>query len=167
MVDGIRVNGTLIWYYHICKREVWLMARNINPDPDDANLDLGRFIHENSYSREKKEISIGNVVVDVVSKKDGYLILGEVKKSSKFEESAKMQLAYYLLELKRHGLDGKGTLMFPKEKKRIEIQLTDDLILKLEKIEQDIIAIIKQEYPQKPEKIKYCTNCAYNEFCWS
>ena len=166
-MEEIKVNGTLIWYYHICKREVWLMARNMNPDPDDSNLDLGRFLHETSYSRDKKEISIGNVVIDVINKREGSLVVGEVKKSSKFEESAKMQLAYYLLELKRHGLDGKGVLMFPKEKKRINIGLDDDMILKLEKIEEDITNIIKQEYPQKPEKIKYCRNCAYGEFCWA
>ena len=166
-MEEIKVNGTLIWYYHICKREVWLMARNMNPGPDDSNLDLGRFLHETSYSRDKKEISIGNVVIDVINKREGSLVVGEVKKSSKFEESAKMQLAYYLLELKRHGLDGKGVLMFPKEKKRINIGLDDDMILKLEKIEEDITNIIKQEYPQKPEKIKYCRNCAYGEFCWA
>lgn len=143
------------------------MARNMNPDPDDSNLDLGRFLHETSYSRDKKEISIGNVVIDVINKREGSLVVGEVKKSSKFEESAKMQLAYYLLELKRRGLDGKGVLMFPKEKKRINIGLDDDMILKLEKIEEDITNIIKQEYPQKPEKIKYCRNCAYGEFCWA
>lgn len=166
-MEETKVNGTLVWYYHICKREVWLMARNINPDPDDANLDLGRFMHENSYVREKKEVSVGNVVIDVVDKKDGFLVLGEVKKSSKFIESAKMQLAYYLLEIKRHGLDGKGTLMFPKEKKRVDIELTEELTQELEEIERNIIEIIKREYPQKPEKIKYCANCAYNEFCWA
>lgn len=166
-MEEIRVNGTLIWYYHICKREVWLMARKISPDQDDSNIQLGRFMHEQSYNREKKEVSIGNVVVDVINKKDGFLVLGEVKKSSRFEESAKMQLAYYLLEIKRHGFEGKGILMFPKEKKRVDIELTDDLIKELEEIEKDIVKIAKQEYPPKPEKIKYCTNCAYGEFCWA
>lgn len=166
-MDEIKVNGTLIWYYHICKREVWLMSRKINPDQDNANIDLGRFIHENSYKRNKKEIAIGNIMVDVVDKSNGYLVLGEIKKSSKFEDSARMQLAYYLLELRRHGLDGKGRLVIPKEKKKIEIELTDELIKELEEIEKNIIDIIKLENPQKPEKIKYCTNCAYGEFCWA
>lgn len=166
-MEEIRVNGTLIWYYHICKREVWLMARNITPDQDDSNVQLGRFIHEESYIREKKEVSIGNVVVDILNGKDGFLVLGEVKKSSKFEESAKMQLAYYLLEIKRHGFEGKGTLMFPREKKRIDVVLNDELIQRLEEIESDIVRIVKKDQPPKVEKIKYCSTCAYSEFCWA
>ncbi|SHK18580.1 protein of unknown function DUF83 [Caminicella sporogenes DSM 14501] len=53
-MEDVKVNGTLIWYYYICKREVWLMAHNLTPDQDNQYIDLGRFIHENSYMREKK-----------------------------------------------------------------------------------------------------------------
>lgn len=165
-MNDINVNGTLVWYYFVCKREVWLMAHSLVPDQDDVNIDLGRFIHENSYIREKKELTIGNVKVDVLSKKDGYLMVGEVKKTSKYTESAKMQLAYYLLELKRHGLEGTGVLMFPKERKRIEITLDDELIKELEKIESEILRICYAPYPEEPSKINFCKNCGYNEFCW-
>lgn len=143
------------------------MAHSLVPDQDDINIDLGRFIHENSYSREKKELTIGNVKVDVLSKKDGYLMVGEVKKTSKYIESAKMQLAYYLLELKRYGLEGTGVLMFPKERKRIEIKLDEDLINKLENIEKDIMEICYSPSPEEPKKINFCIKCGYNEFCWS
>ena len=166
-MEDINVNGTLIWYYFICKREVWLMAHNVVPDQDDPNIDLGRFIHDNSYSREKKELSLGNVKIDIVRKKEGQLILGEVKKSSRYQESAKMQLAYYLLTLKRQGLEATGVLMFPKEKKRIEIELDDNLQQELERVERDILKICYEPYPNPPEKIKYCKNCGYNEFCWA
>jgi len=58
----MEVNGTLIWYYNICKREVWLMCRNIVPDPSDENIDYGRFMHEQTYKRNKKEIAFGGEV---------------------------------------------------------------------------------------------------------
>lgn len=166
-LEALRVGGTLIWYYYICKREVWLMAHNIVSDQDDPNIDIGRFMHENSYKRKKKEISIGGIKVDVLDKKDGYLMIGEIKKSSKFIESSKMQLAYYLLELKRNGLEGRGVLMFPQERKRETIELTDELIEELEGAEKDIIEICNRPYPPKPNKINMCKNCAYAEFCWS
>ena len=166
-MNDINVNGTLVWYYFVCKREVWLMAHNIIPDQDDFNIDLGKFIHENSYSREKKELTIGNVKVDVLNKKDGYLMVGEVKKTSKYIESAKMQLAYYLLELKRHGLEGTGVLMFPRERKRIEMTLDDELIKELEEIEKDILSICYAPCPEEPKKIGFCKKCGYNEFCWA
>ena len=141
----IRVNGTLIWYYFICKRQVWLMSHGLEPNQDDSNIILGRFIHENSYLRNKKEVSVGNIKIDVLNKKDGQVVLGEIKKSSKFIESAKMQLSYYLLELKRHGLVGKGVLMIPKEKKRIEVELTKELEDKLRAIEEDIIRLVQRK----------------------
>ena len=37
-------NGTLVWFYKICKREVWLMSKNILPDQMDENIDLGRLV---------------------------------------------------------------------------------------------------------------------------
>ena len=37
----IHVNGTLIWYYFICQREVWLMGHQLNPDEDNAYLKSG------------------------------------------------------------------------------------------------------------------------------
>lgn len=143
------------------------MAHNIIPDQDDPNIDLGRFIHENSYSRKKKEISLGNIKLDIVGSKNGQVIVGEVKKSSKYIESAKMQLAYYLLELKRNGIDAVGVLMFPKERKRVEIKLDYKLQEKLEQVEKDILKICYEPYPQQPKKITLCRNCGYREFCWA
>ena len=41
----LHVTATLVWYYYICHREVWLMGHQITPDQDDSNLELGRFVH--------------------------------------------------------------------------------------------------------------------------
>lgn len=166
-MEEINVNGTLVWYYFVCKRQVWLMAHNILPNQDDENIKIGKLLHERTYQKDKKEISLGNVKIDVISKDKGYFMVGEVKKSSKYMKSAKMQLAYYLLELKRHGIDGYGMLMFPKERKKEEINLTDDLIEELEIIEIDIVKICSREFPPNVEKIPLCKNCGYIEFCWS
>lgn len=165
--DTINVTGTLIWYYYICHREVWLMARRLIPDQDDANIDIGRFIHEMSYPRNKKEVSIGHIKLDIVKKgKDGFVI-AEVKKTSKFETSARMQLAYYLAEVEKLGLIATGELRFP-EKKRVEkIELTPQLKEELEKAVRDILRIAYLEKPPQPQKIKFCRKCAYAEFCWS
>ncbi|SES90565.1 CRISPR-associated exonuclease, Cas4 family [Anaerobranca gottschalkii DSM 13577] len=144
------------------------MARNINPNQDNPLLDLGRFIQEYSYERDKrKEVIVGNIKIDVIKKGKKEIIVGEVKKSSKFKESAKMQLAFYLWELKKIGIDSSGVLMFPKEKERIEVVLDDELIEKVEISAKDILKIIYEEKPQPAIKIGYCKNCAYSEFCWA
>lgn len=110
-------NGTLVWFYKICKREVWLMSKNILPDQMDENIDLGRFIHENSYQRKEKEVLFGNVKFDVVFENEDKLVIGETKKTSKYENASKYQLAYYLFVLKDSGINAEGVLLYPEEKR--------------------------------------------------
>lgn len=167
MDSSIHVTGTLVWYYYICQREVWLMARNLVPDQDNPNVDLGRFIGENSYQRDKKEIAVGHIKLDVLRKENGQLVIGEVKKSSKYEKSATMQLTFYLLELRERGVEAVGELLFPKEKKKVRVELNDELIADIENARKDILRIIYQDAPPAPKKIVFCRNCAYAEFCWS
>ncbi|PKM81756.1 MAG: CRISPR-associated protein Cas4 [Firmicutes bacterium HGW-Firmicutes-14] len=165
--SNLHVTGTLIWYYYICHREVWLMARNVVPDQDNPNVDLGRFIQDQTYQREKKEISFGNIKLDIIKKgKDG-LVIGEVKKSSKFEASARMQLAFYLSELEKAGLKARGELFFPKEKKREALELNSELRAELDSAVRDILRIAYLDQPPEPMKCKWCKNCAYAEFCWA
>ncbi len=166
-MQEINIGGTLIWYYYICKREVWLMAHQITPDQDDANVVLGRFFAGQSYTRDKKEISLGGIKIDIVKKgKDG-LIIGEVKKSSKYKESAKMQLAFYLLELHNRGISATGELMFPRERKKEIVKLDEELINRLTQATKDIQEIINQTCPPPAERNKFCDKCAYLELCWA
>ena len=74
------VNGTLFWYYNICKREVWLMTRQIVPDQQDDNISFGRFLHETTYQRNKKEILFGNVKFDVILEKEIIWLLERPKR---------------------------------------------------------------------------------------
>jgi len=161
------VTGTHIWYYFICKREVWLMLHNIAPDQEDENIDLGRFISEHTYQRNKQETMIGNIKIDRVRREDGQLIIGEVKKSSRYIESARYQLLFYLQTLKKMGIDARGELLFPNEKKREEIVLSVEAEKRLEEAIEDIRKIARLPVPPPPRKINFCKNCAYREYCWA
>ena len=123
----INVSGTLVWYYYICPREVWLIGHQITPDQDNANVSLGRFIQNYSYPRERKELAVGHSKMDVFKIAGGELIIGEVKKTSKYRRSARMQLAFYLDELKQRGVNAKGELRFPREKQREEVLLDEEI----------------------------------------
>lgn len=165
--SDISVGGTLVWYYYVCKREVWFMGRQITADQDDTNVVLGRFFAEQSYSRDKKEIALGHMKFDVVRKDRHGLVVAEVKKSSKHFKSAKMQLAFYLWELYQKGIKARGELLFPKEKRRELVELTDELMGELEQAKKDILSIIYEPVPPEAEKKQVCRNCAYAEFCWA
>ncbi len=160
------VNGTLMWYYMICKREVWLMSRNVVPDQRDTNIDIGRFIHETSYNRNKKEIQFGNVKFDVLLSNKNELVIGETKKSSKFQEASRIQLLYYLRELKKAGINSKGVLLYPEEKKRIEVNLDEEAEKLLENIESQVKLIIEDDKSPPIVKNKFCRSCGYKEYCY-
>jgi CRISPR-associated exonuclease Cas4 len=162
-----KITGTLVWYYYICQREVWLMAHGLNPETENPFLELGRLIHEVSYPREKKEFSAPGMKIDLLQKRDGQLIVGEVKKSSRFVRSAKMQLAYYLWRLKQMGIKANGELLIPKERKRIPVELTEELQCELEEAMENIRAIIALETPPAPVSNRFCRNCAYRDICWA
>ncbi|HXL05180.1 MAG TPA: CRISPR-associated protein Cas4 [Bacillota bacterium] len=163
----VYVTGTLVWYYYICERQVWLLAHQVAPDQDHVGITLGRFIHEHTYKREKKEVLLGPAKIDIVGTKDGRLVVGEVKKSSRSADSARMQLLFYLDELRKRGIDAYGELRYPKEKRRERVELTQEAIEELANAKRKILEIVYLPQPPKAKKIKYCRNCAYAELCWA
>jgi len=166
-MDKFKVSGTYVWYYIICKREVWLMSRSIEPEQEYHSIDIGRFIHENTYSRNKKEIKFEGSNFDLMKNKDGKIIVGEIKKSSRNLESAKMQLLFYLYELEKSGIYASGQLLIPEEKIKIDISLDEDSRKQIENIISDITIMVNNQLPPPPKKSSFCRSCAYAELCWA
>lgn len=167
MTTEVRVTGTLVWYYYICEREVWLMAHQLEPDSEDENLEYGRFLHQHAYKRDKKEISIGHAVFDLFRKEGNKLVIGEVKKSSRYLESARMQLLFYLRELKRMGVEAYGEIRIPEEKRIVRVELDSESEKELDRAEREILRIIYLEKPPEAKKTHWCRSCAYRQFCWA
>jgi len=160
------ITGSLINSYFICPRKTWLFAHQLSPDPDWELLELGRLITEETYKRDKKELSGEGMKIDVLKREDGDIVVGEIKKSSKGLKAAKMQLLFYLYKLKKQGVNLKGEILIPKEKKKIKVELTPELESELKKTFTSIREIILQDKPPEPVKTKFCNHCAYKEFCW-
>lgn len=161
------IGGTLLWYYSICPREVWLMSRKIIPEQKDENVAIGRLIDKNSYVRDKHQISFGDNKFDFIQNKDGSIIVSEIKKSSRTEKASMLQLAHYLYELEKEGYTAKGVLVYPKEKKRTEVILTDELRGNLDRAYTEIERISVMEQAPPLAKCRYCAKCAYRDYCWS
>ena len=161
------LSGTMIWYYTICPRQVWLMSRQLNPDEDDPNLEYGRLLHERSYRKEKKELRIGSNAMDFVDMVDGTPVVIEVKKSSRTAGSARLQLAHYLLTLEEAGIKVKGQLRFPEERRREDVVLDDGLRSQVIAAREAVRRIIDQDRPPQVERTRWCSSCAYAGFCWA
>lgn len=162
-----QINGTLVWYYYICQRQVWLMARQIAPDEDDPNLVIGRFLHEVRYARQRKELEVGGSKMDLVRWDGDQVVVSEVKKSSSYRQSSRMQLLHYLKLLSERGVEARGELVFPEEKRKEEVLLNPESVAELERVEKEILRLANQEQAPPPQKNRYCNHCAYREYCWA
>lgn len=143
------------------------MAHDISPQEDDNLIELGRTIHEHTYKDERKEIALDGMKLDMIKRSDGAYIVCEIKKSSKFEFSSRMQLAYSLYKLKEMGVDVKGELLIPREKKRIFVELDHELEEEIKRAIVEIKEIVSRELPPPPERNKFCGSCGYRHFCWA
>ncbi|MEG3069742.1 MAG: CRISPR-associated protein Cas4 [Peptococcaceae bacterium] len=161
------VTGTDIWYYFVCKRELWLMMRKIAPDQEDENVDIGRFLHEYYSKRGKEEIDLGSGKIDRLKKVKGKLIAQEIKKSARFRESSRFQLLFYLYQLKKMGIEATGELLFAEEKTKEKVELNDENEKQLLNAIKDIQNYVDMPVPPPPQKIKFCHKCAYREYCWA
>jgi len=92
-----------------------VFANQINMNYNSDDISIGRHIHEKSYSREKKNINLGDIAFDFIKSGDKDVIY-EIKKSSKLEEPVRYQLYYYLWNAKKMGRDMEGMLVYPEEK---------------------------------------------------
>jgi len=161
------ISGTIFWYYTICKREVWLMSRQIVSEQENDFLMLGRMIHDKSYKLQKKEIVFENCKFDMITGKSGKQIIGEIKKSSKSIDSAIMQLKYYLYRLHKRSINTEGVIKIPTEKKTVPVKLELSDIETIDKMCIDIENIIQLDIPPLPEYKRVCNSCSYADFCFS
>jgi CRISPR-associated exonuclease Cas4 len=159
------INAYVFYSYQVCPREAWLYFHHIDSSKEHPFLALGRLVHEMSYQRERKELFIDNLLkIDLIHNK----LVAEVKKSSRHKRAALLQLGYYLYYLKHEkGIEMKGVLLFPKEKKRQDVELTAELEKEIQKLLEEMKQVLFSEKPPPAQRVRYCRVCAFYEFCWS
>ena len=63
----MRISGTLVNYYFVCHRELWLFANGINMEHNSDLVYEGKLIHEDSYPQRSvkyEEVAIDGIKVD-------------------------------------------------------------------------------------------------------
>ena len=159
-ITGVQVN-----YYFICKTKLWLFSHLATMEHTSDTVALGRAIHAESYSRQKREVSIGAIKVDFV-KRGEELVLHEVKKSRRMERAHRYQMLYYIYYLRRLGIKARGVINYPLLRRRQEVLLGEEEERELAEVLSDIERIVSRREPPKPEKKRICGKCSYFEFCW-
>lgn len=131
-------------------------------------VQIGKVISEESFRREKyKEVEISNLKIDYIKIGDK-IIINEVKKSRRLEESHIWQVKYYIYRLKKLGLNcSKGFIHYPKLYRKIDVNYNDsEDTAKIEEALLKIKEIINLEKPPAPINKSFCKKCSYFELCY-
>jgi len=127
-------------------------------------VDIGKIIHENSYSRKRKEIDFEGIKIDFLEAKKGFI--HEIKKSDALEDSHRWQMKYYLYYFKNLGIELQGIIDYPKKRKREFVVLESEDILILNEMINNINNLLSSTQPPKVNKKPYCKSCSYYDFCF-
>lgn len=163
-----KITGTQIAYYIVCKRKLWFFSHHIQMEEFSDYVLIGKIISEESFKREKyKEIEIGNLKIDYIRVGEN-IIVNEVKKSRKLEESHIWQVKYYIYRLRKLGLNClKGIIHYPKIFRKIDIEYKEEEDKnKIEEALLKIKEIINLEKPPPLINKPYCKKCSYFELCY-
>lgn len=158
-----KIGGLHVQYFSICKRKLWLYSRQISFETEHEKVIEGTLLHEKAYSRKKKELTLEDSVIDVL---DGAYIQ-ETKLSSKMQHSDELQLLYYLYLLKNRGVIKKGKIAYTKEKKVVEVILTEENEQRIKRVIAEIYQILQSDKSPVLKRLPYCKNCAYYDFCYA
>ena len=164
----MKITGTMINYYFHCKRQCYLFANKINLEDNSEDVRIGKVLHEiKAKDGDNTEIKYENMAIDKITSK----YIEEYKKSDADTEAARMQLLFYLKNLKDKGIEKEGKWIYEeknkKENRKSEIiKLDDNNIEKLDKCIKEIEKLIEQEKIPEVEKDNKCKKCAYYEYCY-
>ncbi|MBC7081366.1 MAG: CRISPR-associated protein Cas4 [Thermoplasmatales archaeon] len=160
--------GTQVNYYIVCPTKLWLFTHQLSMEASSEYVEIGKFIHEKSYSRERKDVIIDEKIgIDFIRDGDK-LIICEIKKSKRIEKAHRYQLYYYLYYLRKiKGIENvEGRILYPTQREIEVIEFNEEISREIEKIMEEIRKIISLDEPPKPSRKSYCKKCAYFEFCW-
>ncbi len=162
------MTGTHFNYYHVCHRKLWLFANGINMEHTSDLVYEGKLLHEETYPQRPEryeELEIEGCKIDFYDARNK--IVHEIKKSDKIETAHEWQVKYYIRVLERNGVEGvTGILEYPSMRHTQTVELTDADRKRIDEMETEIDALIKQEDCPAVINSKICRLCSYYEFCY-
>jgi len=159
------LSGTLIHYYATCPREAWLYSRKIHANQDDSNIAMGKALAD-IKEEQLQQFPFSNLKFDRIGKQRGHYLVTEYKKSMRNPEGAKMQLLFYMWQLKTSlklkEINGKVI----SGKKVIFVEGNEANMAMMEALIAEISEFLSSPKPPPFEKIKFCDACGYRDYCY-
>ncbi len=165
MYDRSLVTGTLINYYTTCKREAWLYSRKIVADQWDENILMGKALAD-IKEEQLQQFPFSNLKFDKIGKQRGHYLVTEYKKSMKNPDAAKMQLLFYMYQLKTSlklkEINGKVI----SGKKVIFVAGSEENFAKVEALVEEICHFLSDDKAPPFQENRFCKNCGYRDYCF-
>ena len=165
MYDRSLVTGTLINYYTTCKREAWLYSRKIVADQWDENILMGKALAD-IKEEQLQQFPFSNLNFDKIGKQRGHYLVTEYKKSMKNPDAAKMQLLFYMYQLKTSlklkEINGKVI----SGKKVIFVAGNEENFAKVEALVEEICHFLSDDKAPPFQENRFCKNCGYRDYCF-
>ena len=164
------ITGTMVAYYFICKRKLWLFAKGLNMENVSDNTDVvkGKLLHETRFKREQyREFAFDNMKIDFLVYGD-QVYVHEIKKSKKFEEAHIWQLKFYIFNLRQKNVNcSGGVIHYPANMRKVEIDFEPEDDQKICEALEEIGSLLKKDsLPPRTGK-RVCKKGAYFDFCFA
>jgi CRISPR-associated exonuclease Cas4 len=174
----MNINATLINYFHICQRKMWLHANGITMEHTSDVVSEGKLIGEESYpqrAEKNQELAVSLDLEDgtVASAKIDFFdairgVVHETKKSAAKEKAHVAQVKFYLYLLRKNGIRAAyGIIEYPKLRQSEKVELLDEEMAEVERWIQSATEIIQCENCPPTLPISKCKSCSYFDFCWA
>ncbi|MEA5138172.1 CRISPR-associated protein Cas4 [Arcicella rigui] len=179
----MNINATLINYYHVCYRKLWLHANGITMEHTSDIVSEGKLIGEETYpqrAEKNQELEILyelpsqdgegagvrlSAKIDFFDARTG--IVHETKKSAAKEKAHVAQVKFYLYLLRKNGVKATyGMIDYPKIRQTERVDLPEDEMTELEEWIKAVAEIIQLENCPPTLAISKCKSCSYFDFCW-
>ncbi len=161
-LEGIK--GEYFYHLYSCHTRLWLYHRNISGSTLNEHILIGKYLDEETFSREGGKIMIeGLCAIDFIKQGDT-IEVHEVKKGAGNDIAQEMQVQYYMYVLGRiFSTKVSGFIHYPLRKRIIEVVLDEKKVI--DSI-SEIRNIISSSCPL-PVRKPICRGCSYAEVCWS
>lgn len=158
--------GKELNYLHVCRRKLWLFRHGIRPELENELVQLGMLLGEQSFSRQEKEIAIGEIgVLDWADFKDG--IIHETKRGKSPGGGDEAQVRYYLFFLNGRGIPAyEAVIHYPSRRETTIVPWNEEAARMVEEDLAACEAVVSGPLPSL-ERRSYCKKCAYEEICFA
>ena len=159
------ITGTLIHYYATCKREAWLYSRKISADQYDENILMGKALAEIKEEQLLHDFPFSNLKFDKIGKQRGHYMVTEYKKSMSNPDGAKMQLLFYMWQLKTSLNLKVINGMIVSGRTKISVLGDEENMELISNFIDEVSQFVSQPKPPPFVENKFCKGCGYRDYC--